>query len=53
MLEMIQGHTGIKSRTEALRAVLEYYIKEKSIPGHDPAASLSHAEGPPPEKPKG
>jgi hypothetical protein len=41
MLEMIQGHTGIKSRTEALRAVLEYYIKGKSI--EDGAAGESEA----------
>lgn len=49
MLEMIQGHTGIKSRTEALRAVLEYYIKEKSLSGQ----GAPQGEPPPPEKPKG
>ncbi len=31
LLEVIQGHTGIRSRTEALRAVLEYYAKEKGL----------------------
>jgi alpha-beta hydrolase superfamily lysophospholipase len=32
LLQMIQGHTGIKSRTEALRTVLEYYAKGQGIP---------------------
>lgn len=31
LLEVIQGQTGIRSRTEALRAVLEYYAKEKGL----------------------
>ncbi len=31
LLEQIQGHTGIKSRTEALRTVLEYYAKAEGI----------------------
>lgn len=31
LLEQIQGHTGIKSRTEALRTVLEYYAKGEGI----------------------
>jgi hypothetical protein len=31
LLEVIQGHTGIRSRTEALRAVLEYYAKAEGL----------------------
>jgi hypothetical protein len=31
LLEVIQGHTGIRSRTEALRAVLEYYVKAEGL----------------------
>jgi len=38
LLEVIQGHTGIRSRTEALRAVLEFYVKEKGL---EPAAEPS------------
>ena len=37
LLEVIQGQTGIRSRTEALRAVLEYYAKEKGL--ETPAAA--------------
>ena len=32
MLQMIQGHTGVRSRTEALRTVLEYYAKGQGLP---------------------
>jgi hypothetical protein len=31
LLEVIQGHTGIRSRTEALRAVLKYYAEGEGI----------------------
>jgi hypothetical protein len=31
LLDMIQGHTGIRSRTEAMRAVLEYYAKNEGL----------------------
>lgn len=32
MLQMIQGHTGVRSRTEALRTVLDYYVKGEGLP---------------------
>ncbi len=32
MLSMIQGHTGVRSRTEALRMVLEHYAKSEGLP---------------------
>jgi pimeloyl-ACP methyl ester carboxylesterase len=31
LLQVIQGHTGIRSRTEALRTVLEYYAKAEGL----------------------
>jgi hypothetical protein len=31
LLEVIQGHTGIRSRTEALRAVLKYYVEGEGL----------------------
>jgi metal-responsive CopG/Arc/MetJ family transcriptional regulator len=31
LLDVIQGQTGIRSRNEALRALLEYYAKEKGL----------------------
>jgi len=31
LLEAIQGHTGIKSRMEALRTVLRYYAKAEGV----------------------
>jgi hypothetical protein len=31
LLEMIQGHTGIRSRTEALRTVLQYYVQGEGL----------------------
>ena len=31
LLEVIQGHTGIRSRTEALRAVLKYYADGEGL----------------------
>lgn len=43
MLEMIQGHTGTKSRTEALRAVLDFYLKHK--PATEGASTEPGAEG--------
>lgn len=38
LLEVIQGHTGIRSRTEALRAVLDFYVKSKGLPAAPPSA---------------
>jgi len=37
LLQMIQGHTGIRSRTEALRTVLEYYAKAEGLEVARPA----------------
>jgi len=31
LLEVIQGHTGIRSRMEALRTVLRYYAEAKGL----------------------
>lgn len=31
LLEVIQGHTGIRSRMEALRTVLQYYAKADGL----------------------
>ena len=31
LLGLIQGHTGIRSRTEALRKVLRYYVENEGI----------------------
>jgi hypothetical protein len=31
LLEAIQGHTGIRSRMEALRTVMEYYAKAEGV----------------------
>jgi hypothetical protein len=31
LLEVIQGHTGIRSRMEALRAVLQYYAEAEGL----------------------
>jgi alpha-beta hydrolase superfamily lysophospholipase len=31
LLQVIQGHTGVRSRTEALRTVLEYYAKAEGL----------------------
>ena len=39
LLEVIQGHTGIRSRTEALRAVLEYYAKAEGLEKGEPKGS--------------
>jgi hypothetical protein len=41
LLEVIQGQTGVKSRTEALRAVLEFYAKEKGLESPAPPAGES------------
>jgi hypothetical protein len=38
LLDMIQGHTGIRSRTEAMRAVLEYYAKNEGLTVPKPEA---------------
>ena len=32
LLDVIQGHTGIRSRTEALRKVLRYYAEAEGLP---------------------
>lgn len=32
LLEVIQGHTGIRSRMEAMRAVLRYYVEAEGLP---------------------
>jgi hypothetical protein len=39
LLEVIQGHTGIRSRMEALRAVLEYYAKAEGLQKGEPKRS--------------
>ncbi|MGD0524566.1 MAG: hypothetical protein ABSE49_05465 [Polyangiaceae bacterium] len=31
LLEVIQGHTGIRSRMEAMRTVLRYYAESKGL----------------------
>jgi hypothetical protein len=31
LLEVIQGHTGIRSRMEALRTVLQYYAEAEGL----------------------
>jgi hypothetical protein len=31
LLEVIQGHTGIRSRMEALRTVMQYYAKAEGL----------------------
>jgi hypothetical protein len=31
LLEAIQGHTGIRSRMEALRTVMEYYARAEGL----------------------
>jgi hypothetical protein len=41
LLEQIQGHTGIRSRTEALRSVLRYYAKAEGL---EPAKSKKTSE---------
>jgi hypothetical protein len=33
LLNVIQGHTGIQSRTEALRTVLRYYVEGEGLEG--------------------
>jgi hypothetical protein len=33
LLEVIQGHTGIRSRMEALRAVLRFYAEAEGLTG--------------------
>jgi hypothetical protein len=33
LLDVIQGHTGIRSRLEALRAVLRHYAKSEGLEG--------------------
>ena len=39
LLEVIQGHTGIRSRMEALRAVLRYYAKAEGLQVSKPDGS--------------
>jgi len=50
LLEVIQGHTGIRSRTEALRAVLEFYVKSKGLEPAAPPASESASTPDDPER---
>ena len=39
LLDVIQGHTGIRSRMEALRTVLEYYAKAEGLNVGKPAGA--------------
>jgi alpha-beta hydrolase superfamily lysophospholipase len=50
LLEVIQGQTGVKSRTEALRAVLEFYVKEKGLESPAPHAGESAGTADDPER---
>jgi hypothetical protein len=50
LLEVIQGHTGIRSRTEALRAVLEFYVKEKGLEGGAPPVGAPPSASDDPER---
>jgi hypothetical protein len=36
LLEVIQGHTGIRSRMEALRTVLQYYAEAEGLAVGEP-----------------
>jgi hypothetical protein len=36
LLGVIQGHTGIRSRTEALREVLQYYVRNEGLDVNKP-----------------
>jgi len=37
LLEVIQGHTGIRSRMEAMRTVLRYYARAEGLEAGHPA----------------
>jgi hypothetical protein len=50
LLEVIQGHTGIRSRTEALRAVLEFYVKSKGLEPSAPPENASASAADDPER---
>jgi hypothetical protein len=39
LLEVIQGHTGIRSRMEALRTVLKYYAEAEGLDVRKPKPS--------------
>ncbi len=39
LLDVIQGHTGIRSRMEALRTVLRYYAEAKGLDVEKPEPS--------------
>ena len=39
LLDVIQGHTGIRSRTEALRTVLRYYAQDKGLQVEKPESA--------------
>lgn len=39
LLGVIQGHTGVRSRTEALRKVLRYYADAEGLGGKRPKKS--------------
>jgi len=40
LLEVIQGHTGIRSRMEAMRTVLRYYARAEGLDVASPEADL-------------
>jgi len=43
LLDVIQGHTGIRSRTEALKRVLRYYVRAEGLEAAKPAKSSKHS----------
>lgn len=47
LLGVIQGHTGVRSRMEALREVLRYYAESEGL--RVPDAPTEAAEAPKPE----
>jgi hypothetical protein len=47
LLGVIQGHTGIRTRMEALRAVLRYYVEAEGL--QVPPSGTSKAPDPAPE----
>jgi hypothetical protein len=52
LLEVIQGHTGIRSRMEALRTVLRYYAKDKGLEVEKPESPTTpEASTPSPHAP--
>lgn len=49
LLEVIQGHTGIRSRMEAMRTVLRYYARAEGLEVPKREAEASAKPGKPPE----